>query len=104
QESLPIWRATGFKTWEANTLYLIANNYIFLGEKQKAFEYANQAVPLAHVAASEGDEDQRVKSVKVEAYALDIVGRIYNEFGDKKKAIEVFNQALPLHRSISDRS
>jgi CHAT domain-containing protein/tetratricopeptide (TPR) repeat protein len=104
QEALPLWRAAGFKTWEANALYLIANNYIFLGEKQKAFEYANQAVPLAHAAASEGDEDQRVKSVKVEAYALDIVGRIYNEFGDKKKAIEVFNQALPLHRSISDRS
>ena len=102
--ALPLWRAAGFKIWEANTLYLIANNYIFLGEKKKAFEYANQAVPLAHAAAAEGDEDQRVKSIKVEAYALDIMGRIYNEFGDKKKAIEAFNQALPLHRSISDRS
>lgn len=104
QAAVPLWRAAGFKIWEANALYLIANNYIFLGEKQKAFEYANQAVPLAHAAASEGDEDQRVKSIKVEAYALDIMGRIYNEFGDKKKAIEVFNRALPLHRSISDRS
>lgn len=104
QAALPLWRAADLKTWEANTLYLIANNYIFLGEKQKALEYANQAVPLAHAAASEGDEDQRVKSIKVEAYALAIVGRIYNEFGDKKKAIAVFNQALPLHRSISDRA
>ena len=104
EAALPLWRAAGVKTWEANALYLIANNYIFLGEKQKAFEYANQAVPVAHAAASEGDEDQRVKSIKVEAYAYDIVGRIYNEFGDKKKAIEVFSQALPLHRSINDRS
>ena len=104
QAAVPLWRAAGFKIWEANALYLIANNYIFLGEKQKALEHANQAVPLAHAAASEGDEDQRVKSIKVEAYALDIMGRIYNEFGDKKKAIEVFNRALPLHRSISDRS
>lgn len=104
QAALPLWRAAGLKPWEANTLYLIANNYIYLGEKQKAFEYANQAVPLAHAAASEGDEDQRVKSVKVEAYALDIMGRIYNEFGDKKKAIEVFERALPVHRSINDRS
>jgi CHAT domain-containing protein/Tfp pilus assembly protein PilF len=104
QAAVPLWRAAGLKIWEANALYLIANNYIFLGEKQKALEYANQAVPLAHAAASEGDEDQRVKSIKVEAYALDIMGRIYNEFGDKKKAIEVFDRALPLHRSIKDRS
>jgi tetratricopeptide (TPR) repeat protein len=104
QAAVQLWHSSSFKTWEANGLYLIANCYVFLGEKQKAFEYADQAVPVAHAATTEGDADQRMTAIKVEAMALNIMGRIHNEFGDKKKAIELFNRALPLQKSINDRS
>ncbi len=112
QESLPLWKSAGAPAWEANVLYLIANDYVFLGEKQKALESATNAVQLAQVAVkqtdksatSEAEKQERYFAVKVEANALDILGRVHNEFGDKKKALEYLNQALPLHKSIADRA
>lgn len=104
QAAVPLWHATGYKNWEANTLYLIANDYVFLGEQQKAFEFANEAIPVAHAGVLEAAEEDRSKAIKVEAWSLNIMGRIHNEFGDKKKALEFFNRALPLQKSINDRS
>ena len=104
QAAVPLWHATGYKNWEANTLYLIANDYIFLGEQQKAFEFAGEAIPLAHAGVMEAAAEDRPKAIKVEAWSLNIMGRIHNEFGDKKKALEFFNRALSLQKSINDRS
>jgi CHAT domain-containing protein/tetratricopeptide (TPR) repeat protein len=112
QESLPIWKLAGSAAWEANVLYLIANDYVFLGEKQKALEAATNAVQLAQATAKtadkstakQGDKSDWHAAVKVEANAFDILGRVHNELGDKRKALEYFNQALPLHKSIGDRA
>lgn len=102
-EVLPIWKLAGLRLWEATVLYLIANDYVFLGEKQKALESATSAVEVAQAAAKEADNEERTVAVKVEANALDVMGRVHNELGDKKKALEYFNQALPLHKSIGNR-
>ena len=104
EEALPIWKAAGSHMWEANVRYLIANDYIFLGEKQKAFEFGTQAVQLAKIGINEAVPEERTKAIKVEANALDILGRVHNELGDKKKALECFNEALPLHKSIGNRA
>jgi len=103
QQSIPIWRLAGSRVWEANVLYLIANDYGLLGEKQKALEFAAQAVTIAHAAARDANKEDQQNAVKVEAYAFDISGRIHNQLGDKKKALEYFDQALPLHKSIGNR-
>ena len=102
QQSVPLWRSAKDPAWEATALYLIGNAYINLGEKEKALDFSNQALPLAQVAAKLPDEEQRRVGLKVEATTLDTIGRVYIEFGDKKKALELFNQALPLTRAIGD--
>jgi CHAT domain-containing protein/Tfp pilus assembly protein PilF len=104
QEAIPLWHLAGETEWEADANYLIANLYTFLGDKQKALEFANVALPLARKAVeNQQDPEAKKKSITVEAYALDILGIVHNEFGDKKKALEFLNQSLPLRRSIGDR-
>lgn len=103
QQSLPLWRLARSKTWEANVNLLISNDYLFLGEKQKALEFADQAISLAQVAVTEGDEEQRKKAVTVLAYSFDAAGGIHNHLGDKKKALDFFTKALPLHKSVRNR-
>ena len=44
--SLPLWRTTGDRYEEALTQNSIGSLYSALGEKQKALEYYNQALPL----------------------------------------------------------
>ena len=102
-EALPIFKSAGLPMWEANVLYLMANDYVFLGEKQKALEYGNQAVQVGQIAVQEADTAQRIFAIKAQANALDVLGRVHNELGDKKKALEYFNQALSLHKSIGNR-
>jgi CHAT domain-containing protein len=104
QQAIPFCQSAKDSTCEATALYLIGDAYIFLGEKQKAFDFANHALPLAQAAAKQPGEEQRRLGIKVEANALAILGRVHNEFGDKQKALELFDQALPLRRAIGDRS
>lgn len=103
QQAIPFCQSAKEPAWEATALYLIANDYINLGEKQKAFDFSNRALPIAEAAARQTGEEQRRLGIKVEAITLDIIGRVHNEFGDKKKALELFNQALPLKQAIGDR-
>ena len=102
-EALPIFKAAGLHVWEANVLYLMANDYVFLSEKQKALEFGNQAVEAGQLAAQQADKAEREIAIKVHANALDVLGRVHNELGNKKQALEYFNQALPLHQSIGNR-
>jgi CHAT domain-containing protein len=102
-EALPIFKKAGLRMWEANALYLMAADYIFLGEKQKALECGTQAVQVGQIAMQEADKTEREIAIKSQANALDVLGRVHNELGDKKKALEYFNQALPLHKSIGNR-
>jgi CHAT domain-containing protein/tetratricopeptide (TPR) repeat protein len=103
QQSIPFCQSAKDPSWESTALYLMADAYIFLGEKQKAFDFANRALPLAQAAAKQPGEEQRRLGRKVEAIALVVLGRVHNEFGDKQKALDLFNQALPLRRAIGDR-
>ena len=103
-EALPIFRSAGLHKWEANVLYLMANDYIYLGEKQKALEYGNQAVQVSQIAVQEADKAEREFAIKAQANALDVLGRVHNELGDKKTALEYFNQALVLHKSLGNRA
>jgi tetratricopeptide (TPR) repeat protein len=84
-EALPIFKSANLHAWEANVLYLLANDYVFLGEKQKALEFGNQAVQVSQIAAQQADKAEREIVIKVQAYALDVVGRVHNEFGDKRR-------------------
>ena len=104
QQSIPFWQLAKDPTWEATALYFIGNDYIFLGEKQKAFEFSNQALACAEVAAKRLDEEQRRAGMNVKAYALETLGRVHNEFGDKKKALELFSQSLSLRKAIGNRN
>ncbi len=103
RQSISLCQSAKDPAWEATALCLISNSYIKLREKQKAFDFSNQALPLAQAAAKQPGEEQRRLGLKVEANTLDTIGRIHNEFGGKKKALELFNQALPLRQASGDR-
>ena len=103
QESIQNWQAAKDLAWEASAVYLIANVYINLSERQKAFEFANRALSIAQAASSRTEPEARREGIKMEANALDILGRAENELGDRKKALELFTRALELRRAIADR-
>jgi CHAT domain-containing protein len=102
-EALPIFKSAGLRIWETNVLYLMANDYVNLADKQKALDFANQAVQAGQIAVQQADPAEREIAIKAQANALDILGRVNNEMGDKKKALEYINQALALHRSLGNR-
>jgi CHAT domain-containing protein/tetratricopeptide (TPR) repeat protein len=104
QQSLPLWQSAKNPAWEATVLYLIGSSYTFLQDKQKAFDYANRALPVAEAAVQESGEEEHRLGLKVKAYALDILGNVYMEFDDQKKALALFTQALPLRRASGDRA
>lgn len=93
QQSLTFWRTAKQPAHEARALYLLAYNYILLGENQKALDACDQGLPLARAA---GDR-------QTEAYLLDTIGSVYSSKGDNKKSLEFFNRALPL-REANDRA
>jgi CHAT domain-containing protein/tetratricopeptide (TPR) repeat protein len=103
QQSIPLCQSAKDPAWEASALYLISNAYISLEERQKALDFANQALPLAEAAAKLPGAEQRRLGLRVEANTLETIGQVYIEFGDKKKALELFNRALPLRRASGDR-
>ena len=93
EEGLARWRAAGDLFEEATVLYLIALDYIQLGEQRKALDYATQAFPIA----------QASHDALAEAGALDSIGQVYEYFGDKRKAVEYYDRALPLLRAAGGR-
>ena len=102
QEALLVFKQAN-RSWEATVLYLIANDYVSLSDRQKALEFATNAVEVSQAAAKEANQEERTLAVKIQGNALNAMGHVYTEMGDKKKALEYFNQALPLHKSISNR-
>ncbi|MCA2703613.1 MAG: CHAT domain-containing protein, partial [Microcystis sp. M038S2] len=65
-----------------------------LGEKQKALDYYQQALPLWRAV---GDRTG-------EAVTLNNIGVVYNALGEKQKALDYYQQALPLSRAVGDRT
>ncbi|MDB9513041.1 CHAT domain-containing protein [Kamptonema animale CS-326] len=83
----------GDRTAEATTLNNIGLAYKDLGEKQKAKEYFNQALPLFRAM---GD---RAK----EATTLTNIGLVYSDLGEKQQALDYYKQALDLRQKAGDR-
>jgi CHAT domain-containing protein len=78
---------------EATTLNNIGLVYDDLGEKQKALDFYNQALPLFRAVGDRGGE----------ATTLNNIGLVYDDLGEKQKALDFYNQALPLFRAVGDR-
>ncbi|MEG4495528.1 CHAT domain-containing protein [Microcoleus sp. D3_18_C4] len=91
--SLPLLRATGDRSGEANTLNNIGSVYSRLGEKQKALEYYSQSLPLSRAVGDRGRE----------AITLVSIGSVYSRLGEKQKALEYYSQSLALYRAVGDR-
>ena len=66
--------------------------YDALGEKQKALDFYNQALPILRAVGDRG----------VEATTLNNIGRVYDALGEKQKALDYYNQALPISRAVGD--
>jgi len=118
---------------EATPLNNIGLVYNDLGEKQKALEYFNQALPLIRAMGDRAKEAttlnniglvyydlgenqtaldyykqaldlrQKARDPRGEAHTLNNAGTAYSELGKQQKAEEYFNQALPLFRAVGDR-
>ena len=67
--------------------------YDALGDKAKALEYYEQALPLRRQVGDRAGE----------ATTLNNMGGVYDALGDKAKALEYYEQALPLQRQVGDR-
>ncbi len=121
------------RTPEATTLNNIGLAYNDLGEKQKAKEYFNQALPLFRAMGDRTKEATILNNIGLvysdlgekqtaldyykqaldltpkmgdrrgEAHTLNNAGITYSELGNQQKAEEYFNQALPLFRAVGDR-
>lgn len=63
-----------------------------IGEKKRALEYYEKALPLS----------RQVGDRSGEATTLNNIGRVYSALGEKKKALEYYEKALPLLRDIGD--
>ena len=103
EAALPLWRSAENTAWEVNTLYLIANAYLNLADKDKSFDFANRAVALAATAVKDAGDDTRLIALKNQAMALETLGHVHSEFGDRKKAVELFTQGLSIRKQINDR-
>ncbi|MBR8841074.1 MAG: CHAT domain-containing protein [Stigonema ocellatum SAG 48.90 = DSM 106950] len=84
----------GDTSGEATTLNNLGLVYSDLGQKQKALEYYNQALPLLRAVGYRS----------LEATTLNNLGLVYSDLGQKQKALEYYNQALLLHRAVGDKS
>ena len=64
-----------------------------MGEKQKALEFYNQALPIYRQTGDKSGE----------AGTLGNLGNVYDDLGDKQKALDYSEQALSIFRQVGDR-
>jgi CHAT domain-containing protein len=84
----------GNQSGEALSLNNIGLVYSDLGEKTKALEYYNQALPILRAVGNPPGE----------ALSLHNIGLVYSDLGEKAKALEYYNQALPILRAVGNPS
>ncbi len=72
---------------------ILVRVYSDLGEKHKALQKYNQALPILRVVGDRG----------VEGTTLNNIGRVYSDLGKKQKALQKYNQALLLLRAVENR-
>jgi len=74
-----------------NNIGLVYNN---LGERRRALEYYEQALPI----------HREVGNRAVEATTLNNIGMVYDALGECRRALEYFEQALTIVREVGDRA
>jgi tetratricopeptide (TPR) repeat protein len=82
----------GDRSGTATTLNNIGSVYDSLGQREKALEFYNQALPIMEEV---GDRSST-------ATTLNNIGMVYNALGQREKALEFFNQALPIREEVGD--
>ena len=92
--ALAAWRGSQDHAAESRALLTLAVFHAEAGNRDQAFEFANQALPVA----------QNSHDPLAEARALDALGQVHFYFGDRRKAIAYFEQALPLMRAAGRRA
>jgi CHAT domain-containing protein/Tfp pilus assembly protein PilF len=80
-------------TSAASVLNNIGMVYSDLGEKKKALEFYEQALPIWRAFVDRTGE----------ATTISNIGVMYSDLGEKKKALDYYEQALPIWRAIVDR-
>jgi CHAT domain-containing protein len=94
ERALQLSQGEAQKVRWAFALVFLGKIYDDLGEKTKALEYYNQALPiLRDVGDGSG-----------EATTLNNMGVVYDALGEKTKALEYYNQALPILGDVRNRS
>lgn len=88
-----IFRETGNRLREAQSLLGLGSINDRLSEKKQALAYYSQALPICRAIGDRGWE----------AVALGNIGSVYSDLGELQKALEYFNQSLPLYRAVGDR-
>ena len=83
----------GDKLGEATALNNTGQVHGDSGEKQKALEFYNQALPLI----------KNIGDKSAEAGLFNNIGTIYSDMGKKTEALKFYSQALPLLKSIGNR-
>ncbi|HEX2489710.1 MAG TPA: CHAT domain-containing protein, partial [Blastocatellia bacterium] len=83
----------GDRSGEGVTLNNIGVAYDSIGEKQKALESYNQALPILRAAGN------RI----TEARTLTNIGEAYKSLGERRKALDFYDQALAIQRAAGDR-
>jgi tetratricopeptide (TPR) repeat protein len=68
--------------------------YDGLGDRQRALEYYQQALPIAREVGDRAGE----------AATLNNIGGVYDGLGDRQRALECYQQALPIQREVGDRA
>jgi len=84
----------GDRSGEAITLNNIGRVYDALGEKQKALDNYQQALPIMRAVGNRTGE----------AVTLNNIGFVYDDLGEKQKALDYYQQSLPLSRAVGDRA
>lgn len=82
------------RTQEATTLNNIGSVYDNIGQRQKALEYYNQALPIR----------KAVDDLAGVAQTLNNIGALNDNIGEPQKALDYYNQALPILRQVGDRA
>jgi len=78
---------------EATELNALGTLYRQTGQRQKALDDCNEALPI----------ERSVGNRVGEAVTLTTLGRIYTDLGQEQKALELFNQILPVWRELGNR-
>ncbi len=92
-EAGKIYHEIGDRASESFCLSYAGNVSNYLGERQKAREFYQQALPLVRA----------VNDKKEESVLLNKLGLLASFFGEKQKALEFYNQALQVFKALADK-